>query len=479
MSRFTASPGHTATPRRRAVVLGASMAGLSAAAVLASRFDEVVIVERDELPDEPGDRRGVPQGRHAHGLLPAGLERLEGWFPGLTEELVAGGARYLDVGADVLWHQGGGFRHRFQSGVKGPVCSRALLEHHVRQRVLALPNVSLRQGAAAAGVTTTPDASTVTGVTLDDGTTLPADLVVDATGRAARSLRWLTALGYEEPPTSVVTVDVGYASRILRRDTRQDTDWGFLLVLSEPPSGRWGAALPLEGDRWIVTLTGCHGDHPPTDDAGFLAFARSLPTPEVAELLETATPLTPVRTHRTHSSQRRHVERLRRVPGGLVMLGDAVCSFNPTYGQGMSTAALQAEALGQALDATPTLDQRFVRRFYRRAAKAVTPAWQLTTGADFALPQTSGSRPPGTDLLNRYMAHVFRASQVSDEVCLRVIEVTALLKPPQALLTPRMVATVVRAARRAPTTTTATTPTTTPTLAPTPTPAEPVVDEAA
>jgi 2-polyprenyl-6-methoxyphenol hydroxylase-like FAD-dependent oxidoreductase len=205
----------------RAVVLGARMAGLSAAAVLAPRFGDVVILERDLLPDEPGDRKGVPQGRHVHALLPAGLQRLEGWFPGLTDELVAAGARLVDFGSDGLWHQGGGFRARFTAGLKGPVASRALLEHHLRRRVLGLPNVSLVRGGAT-GLATTPDAGTVTGVTLEDGTVVEADLVVDATGRAARSVRWLSDLGYQEAPAEDVMVDVGYASRILHRDPAQD-----------------------------------------------------------------------------------------------------------------------------------------------------------------------------------------------------------------------------------------------------------------
>ena len=433
------------TARRTAVVIGGSMAGLSAAAVLATRFASVVVVERDVLPDGPVDRRGVPQGRHAHGLLPAGLERLEGWFPGLTQELVDAGAHPVDIGLDALWYQGGGHRPRFATGMSGPVASRALLEHHVRRRALALPNVTLRSGAAVTGLTT-DDRSTVTGVQLDDGTTLSADLVVDASGRTAASLRWLRELGFDAPPTSHITIDVAYASRVVR--TRTVPDWKLALVIAGPPTGRQGVVFPLEGDRWLVTLAGMHGERPPTDHAGFLAFARSLPSPEIADFLETAAPAGPVVTHRMHSNQRRHVERLRRVPGGLVLLGDAVCSFNPTYGQGMSTATLQAEALGRALDRVPTLDARFVRAYYRRAARAITPAWQITTGADFALPRTVGPKAPGTDLLNRYMPRVFRASQVDQAVALRVIEVTSLMRPPQSLLGPRMLAAVFRASRR-------------------------------
>jgi 2-polyprenyl-6-methoxyphenol hydroxylase-like FAD-dependent oxidoreductase len=434
--------------RNTAVVIGASMAGLSAAAVLSSRFASVVVVERDVLPDDPDNRKGVPQGRHAHGLLPAGLSRLVDWFPGITEELLAAGATYADIGGDVVWFQGDGYRARFATGMAGPLASRPLLEHVVRRRTLALPNVSLRTGAGATGLITTDDRATVTGVSLQDGTSLAADLVVDASGRVGHSLRWLRELGYQPPPTTEIDIDVAYASRRVRL-TGAAPDWKFAISLGGPPSGRWGVAFPLESGDWIVTLTGLHGDRPPTDDPGFLAFARSLPSPEVAGVLESAVPTSPIVTHRLRSNQRRHVERMRDVPGGLVMLGDAVCSFNPTYGQGMSTATLQAEALSQALDRTTTTDARFVRAFYKRAAKAITPAWQLTTGADFALPGTIGHKPPGTDLMNRYMRHVLRASQVSENVAMRVIEVTTLLRPPPALLTPAMLVAVFRGSRRA------------------------------
>ncbi|HET7721783.1 MAG TPA: hypothetical protein VFK43_17575 [Acidimicrobiales bacterium] len=437
------------SPRSTAVVIGGSMAGLSAAAVLARRFDSVVIVERDVVPDHPADRKGVPQGRHAHGLLPPGMIRLEGWFPGLIEELVAAGAPLLDIGNDALWFQGG-YRRRFPTGIRGPLASRALLEFHVRRRTLALPNVTLRAGAGVVGLLTDGEGTQVTGVHLADGTDLPADLVVDASGRQGRSLRWLEELGYDAPPTTEIAIDVAYASRIFRRDPAHQPGFEFAVVLAGPPTGRQAVAFPLEGGRWIVTLAGLHGERPPSDDAGFLAFARSLPSPEIAELVESSAPLGPIVTHRLHSNQRRHVERLRRVPGGLVLLGDAVCSFNPTYGQGMTTATLQAEALGQALDRVPTLDARMVKAFYKRAARAITPAWQVTTGADFALPATQGKKAPGTDLLNRYMPHVFKAAQVDEAVCLRVIEVTTLLRPPPALLTPAMLLRVFRASRRVP-----------------------------
>ncbi len=439
----------TTDGRERAVVIGASMAGLSAAAVLAARFDEVVVVDRDPLPDTATDRRGVPQGRHAHGLLPAGLARIEAWFPGFNDALLADGARQVDFGSDILWFHADGPRVRSETGVTAPVCSRALLEHHLRRRVVAVPNVKLLAGVGVTGIVASPDATTVTGITLEDGGTVAADLVVDASGRAGRSVRWLAGLGYEEPPMSVVTIDVGYATRVYRTRLGHVVDPEVALVFAPPPGARQGVIFPLEGNRWMVTLAGFHGDHPRRDPAGFLAFARSLPLPIVADLIEASEPVSDIVLHRLPSNQRRHVERLRRVPGGLVMLGDAVCSFNPVYGQGMTSATLQAEALGKVLDEVGTLDRRFVRAFYRRAAKAVTPIWQMSTGADFALPATRGTKAPGTDLVNRYMAKVLRASQVSEEVCLRLVEVTTLLRPQLDLMTPAMVVKVHRAARRA------------------------------
>ena len=297
------------SPRSTAVVIGGSMAGLSAAAALAPRFESVVIVERDVVPDHPADRKGVPQGRHAHGLLPPGMIRLEGWFPGLIDELAAAGAPIVDVGRDALWHQDG-YRRRFVSGIRGPLSSRALLEFHVRRRTLALPNVILRAGAGVVGLLTDDEGTQVNGVHLADGTALPADLVVDASGRQGRSLRWLEELGYDAPPTTEIAIDVAYASRIFRRDghtgppsrggRNHQPGFGFAVVLAGPPTGRQAVAFPLEGQRWIVTLAGLHGERPPTDDAGFLAFARSLPSPEIAELVESSAPLGPIVTHRLH-----------------------------------------------------------------------------------------------------------------------------------------------------------------------------------
>jgi flavin-dependent dehydrogenase len=430
----------------RAVVMGASIAGLCAARVLAERFDSVCLVERDPLPPAPAPRRGTPQVRHAHALLVGGAQRFEAWFPGLAGELRADGALPIDRSRELHWYQAGGLRRAPRPGAsdEGTLCSRPLLEHHLRRRVLERSGVALRE-AAVEDLLFAADGRSVTGVRLEGGEAIPADLVVDATGRAACSLRWLEARGFEAPARSEVRIDMGYATRILRAHPRADPGWRIGVVVGDPPALRMAVAFALEGPRWMVTLAGFHGDHAPTDDAGWLAFARSLPDPAIAELIAACEPLGEVVTHRMRASQRRHVEALDEVAGGIVLLGDAVASFNPVYGQGMTSAALQAEALARALDRAGELGPRFVRHYHRLAARAVETPWRMSVGADFSLPRTTGPRPRGSAWVGRYMQRVIRAAQRDAVVSRRLLDVGQLVRPPSSLLAPGVVLRVARA----------------------------------
>ncbi|WP_394836496.1 hypothetical protein LVJ94_06270 [Pendulispora rubella] len=429
-------------PRGSAIVIGASMAGLCAARALANHFQNVTVFERDALPNSPTDRRGVPQGRHFHGLLIAGQRRLETWFPGFTKDLIAGGAVPISLTRDGHFYMNGGTRVRFDSDLKMPACSRSLLEHHVRERVRDLRRVTFRAETTIADLTSTDDGRRITGVRLGNGVTYRADLVVDASGRGARSLRWLAPLGYEPPPTDNVTIDVGYATRVIRPPEGEMRDWRFAMVSADPPT-RLCALYPMERGRWVVTLAGYHGDHPPTDDAGYLAFAKSLPSPVVADLLTRSEPLGPVVGYRFLSSQLRHFERAARLPHGLIVLGDGICSLNPVYGQGMTSAALQSEALDATLERTPGLDAQLARAFYRRAAKSVVPLWQMATGGDLTLPGTAGPTPflvaAARRMANWYMQRLMRAGSVSATVSQRMLEVLHLVSPPSALLSPGMI----------------------------------------
>jgi 2-polyprenyl-6-methoxyphenol hydroxylase-like FAD-dependent oxidoreductase len=435
---------------RSAVVIGASMGGLCAARVLSERFAEVTVIDRDTLPDGPEPRGQVPQGRHPHLLLVSGARILEGWFPGLVAELEAGGALNLDIVASAYWYQAGGVWRRPRSTLVGPAMSRPFLEWTTRRRVAALPNVTIRGGEPAEGLVAGPGGDRVTGLRLADGTTLSCDLVVDATGRQARTLGWVSELGYDPPEVSVVEVDTCYASRLYRRAELPGRDWAMAGVIGDTESKRLAMALPIEGDRWIISLGGLNGERPPLDEADRQAFARSLGSPVIAELMEASEPLGEPVVHRFPANQRRHVERLRRFPTGWVLLGDAVCCFDPIYGQGMTSAAQQAEALGRCLDRTGAIDRRFARRYFRAAGRAVGVPWSIAVGGDFAYPGTTGDKPPGTDLVNRYMDRAFVAAQHDDTVALRMNEVIAMVRPSPSLLTPAFVLRVLRKSRRGP-----------------------------
>jgi 2-polyprenyl-6-methoxyphenol hydroxylase-like FAD-dependent oxidoreductase len=255
-----------------------------------------------------------------------------------------------------------------------------------------------------------------------------------------------------------VRVDVGYATRTFRRDPADPRGRTWTLFTPEGPrETRFGGLFPIEGDRWIVSMGGWAGDHCPTDDAGFLAYARSLPAPEIAEIVARAEPLSPIVAYKFSSSLRRHYERLREFPEGYLVLGDAICSFNPTYGQGMTSAAMQAQALDALLTGSLDAAQRLRRgrldgiapRFFARAAKVVDTPWQLAVGEDFRFPQTSGPKPAGVDLLNRYVAMVHRATHSDAEVTRAFLLVMSLLAPPASLMAPRILLRVLRAATRA------------------------------
>jgi 2-polyprenyl-6-methoxyphenol hydroxylase-like FAD-dependent oxidoreductase len=430
-----------------AVVIGASMAGLATARVLSEHVDHVTILERDHLPQDAETRRGVPQGRHAHVLLGVGQQLLDGWFQGLAGELVDRGA--VPFGTDdIVWHQAGHYRVRSDLGFPAMSMSRPLLEGTVRDRLLRqCSNVTLRDGISV----TRPlvEDGRVVGVLIDRAEHR-ADLVVDCSGRNTRSLDQLAEAGYRQPEVSAICIDMAYGTRVVRRRP-DDLDGKVAVVIDDPERGhRMGVMVPVEGDRWIVTVGSFHGDLVPTEPAGFENFARGLPAPEIARVLARTEALTPVLTHRMRTSQRRHMERLERTPAGFLLLGDGICSFNPIYGQGMSSAALQARALGEVIERHGLRSPKLAHAFYQRAAKVVDVPWKIAAGGDFADPRTTGPKPAGTDLINRYLDKVFRACHTSVAVARQTMRVQNLLARPESLMTPSMVLRVLLAARRSP-----------------------------
>ncbi|HET9292411.1 MAG TPA: FAD-binding monooxygenase, partial [Actinomycetes bacterium] len=311
----------------RAVVLGASMAGLLAARVLADAYGQVTVIDRDELPEAGAHRRGVPQGRHLHGLLARGQQALEELLPGLTAELIAQGAPAGDMLADTRLYLSGHRLRQARTGLVVLCASRPVLEGHVRARVRAIPNLRFLDRCDILGLAATPDGRRVTGARVlrrADGSAaqlLGADLVVDATGRGARTPMWLEALGYPRPRQEQVRIGLGYASRTYRLPA--DALAGDLAVLQAATPGhpRTGGLQRLEGDRWMLTLGGILGDHPPTDPDGFLEFARSLQFPDIYETVRDAEPLDDPVSFRFPASVRHRYERLGRFPDGLLVVG--------------------------------------------------------------------------------------------------------------------------------------------------------------
>jgi len=443
----------TAQRSGHAVVIGASMAGLLSARVLSAYFERVTLLERDDVRDEPTPRKGQPHARHLHSLLAQGLEVFERFFPTLRDDLCAGGAMLGDMGADMRWHAYGGYRRQFDSGMTGVLMTRAFLEQCVRRRVLELPNVSVRGGTAVEEPVTTADRRRVTGLRLkvSDGAAaevVDADFVVDAAGRGSAAPKWAEALGYSRPEESAVTVNMGYSTRIFKRRPGQLEGAKLVLISPRfPDIKRSGYVFPVEGDRWVCTLGGWAGEYPPADDAGFLEFARGLAAPDVYELLGRLEPITDIIQHRLPSNLRRHYERLRAWPERYLVLGDGISSFNPVYAQGMTSAAMQADVLDALLARGNGLDGLW-RQYFPRAAKVVDMAWRLAVGEDFRCPATSGPKPAGTTLVNRYVARLHRATHVDPAVYRAFLDVMNLKRPATALLAPRIVLRVMRAGSR-------------------------------
>lgn len=420
------------------------MAGLLAARALSDHYRLVTIVERDALTGGAQPRRGVPQGLHSHGLLASGLYALEALFPGFAQGAAARGGVFRDIGSSSDWHIGGVKSLRVHVGASGLLLSRPALEAFVRERVLACGRVAMLTGHVARGLL--GSSRRVTGVSVtsrdaQDARALSADLVVDATGRGSQLPRWLKALGAPAPREQRVRADVLYTSCYVRR---KPSDLGGdlgLIVTPTPPLRRGAAVLALEGDRFIVTLSGYLGEPGPNDYAGMLEYARSLPAPALYQLLRDAEPLSaPVQMRDPQSCWRRY-DRLSRFPEGLLVCGDALCSFNPAYAQGMTVAALEARALLACLRAGA---KRLAPRFFRAATALLAAPWSISVVADFAFEGVTGQRAFATNCLNAYLARLHRAASRDPEIALARLRVTHLLTAPSSLLRPRIVARVLR-----------------------------------
>ena len=444
------SPVHGA----HAVVLGASISGLLAARVLSDHFDQVTVVERDLLPATAEPRRGVPQGRHVHVLLPRGASALEELFEGFLDELAADGAAsprnlsqyYLDFGGYLL-------NQDDMDGDPAYLQSRPFLERHVSDRVQALPNVTVLDGHDVAGLRWDSEGRRVVGVSAvprhrpEAGREIPADLVVAATGRSGRVGSWLSEREYEPPAEDELRIDLVYASRWMRLDRSLTEGWDVVVVSPNPDRPIGVTALAQENDMWVVSLEGFSGHHPSTDPKAWLETATSLAPPGFAAAIREGEAITDISAHRIPSNLWRRYDKLGRFPEGLLVTGDAICSFNPIYGQGMMVAALEALALRDTLR---TGEDNLANRYFKQASKPVRLAWQTAVGADLSMPAevVAGPRPLPLRAVNAYMELYQEAAQHDPVLAMQFLKVTGFEEPARALFSPSAVRRIVGQRRR-------------------------------
>jgi 2-polyprenyl-6-methoxyphenol hydroxylase-like FAD-dependent oxidoreductase len=439
-----------------AVVAGGSMAGLLVASVLAKHFTQVTVVERDLLPVEAGaHRRGVQQSKHVHALLAAGLQAMEKLMPGLTASLTAEGGVTIN-GDEVPLILDGHRAQPTQIGVPLLLAGRSLIESRVRDWVRGISNVSLQEGQEVGGVILNDANDRITGVRVapaDDPsgqTVLEADLVVDATGRGARSAAWFRDAGLALPEEDETTIRIVYATRRFRRRGGELGGDKGILITPTVDNLRGGVMHAQENGTWLVTLFGYLGEESPLELGGFKEFAGALATQDIYDALATAEPVDEAALIRYPASRRRHYETLEGLPEGYLTVGDSLCSFNPIYGQGITVAALESEILDVVLrerDGRPLVEgSGLARDFYGHVTPLLDLAWATSVGSDLRYPEVEGDRTPEVTQANAFMSQVYLAASRDVEVSRSLTRVINLLDGPDVLGDPSFVERVQRAA---------------------------------
>src|SRR5262245_37308667 len=439
---------------KHAIVIGAGIAGLTAAQALSAHFETVTIFDRDELPVRPLPRQGTPQARHVHALLAGGQKALCALFPGFENEIECAGAVRTRAGLDVMVERPGydPFPQR-DLGFDSLCLSRPLLEFTIRRTIEQQARMSVRSRTRVVELLASPVSFSVIGVRCETAErrieTLKADLVVDASGRAALTLALLEAIG-QKPEETLIGIDQGYATAIFEIPGDAPSTWKGVLHLATPPDSSRGALiLPIEHGRWIVGLGGNHGDAPPGDIDGYMAFAKTFRTRTVYEAVRNAKRIGDVARYKLPASVRRHFERLDRFPHGLLVIGDALCRFNPVFGQGMSVAAQQACLLARLIDSRSGLSDPLIGlapAFFAETQSLLEAPWS-TAVSDFVFPDTRGDRPADFEARLQYGRALIRLAAQDASVHKVLAEVNSLIRPQSALRDPQLASRVTEIAQ--------------------------------
>lgn len=415
------------------------MAGLMAAAALSDAFREVVIIEKDELPLRPELRKGVPQGAHVHTFLGYAVEAMHELLPDIMEDLYAAGAVKIRRNHDIWFHDAAGPTPIRDVGIVTPSVTRPLLEHVTRQRVLALTNVRMRD-ATRLKTFETDGEKHVTGVLVEangESERVAANLVVECSGRATRLPRWLQAQGFGEVPAQRLKISMGYTSGFFRPPPDLAGDRWACLMLAIPPGLRAAYLTPVDGGLWLATMYGRGGDMAPRDAEGFVEWTRGLAHPIIYEKLARAEPVSSFRTYKIPIGIWNRYDQMTGFPGGLLPMGEALTSFNPMYGQGISLSAGQALALRSALADGP--DGELAARYFAGCRELNRTGWSVMETLDLAYASTIGERPADIEDRWRMSAAIRRLSEQDSEVHALRVRVTHLLDPPSVLARPDIV----------------------------------------
>lgn len=433
---------------RQAIVIGAGMAGMPAARVLADYFDHVIVVENDTLPVAASPRPGTPQSKHLHVLLAGGQRALSSLFPGFEQSLVEAGAQRLIVAVHAQFEfPGFGAFPRRDLGFPAYSMTRPLLESVVRKHFAAIANITTHQCCRAQRLITSEDGCRITGVSClhSDGAVeeIRADLVIDASSNGQLTLNLLAVLELPAPEETSVRVEIGYSSAEFEIPQNPAVDWQVAVTFPDPPTNRRAAfVIPIEGKRWMVGLQGSHDIKPPDDEVGFMAFAQQLRTPTIYDAIKGAKLCTPISRYGFKASRWRHFETLERFPSGLIPFGDTICRFNPVYGQGMSVAAKEACLLRDLLQATAEGAKEFESlpsEFLTQAEQIIDAPWALAVVPDFIDPLTEGERPPDLENALKFGAALRKLAYDDAEIHKLMFEVQHMIKPRTVLHEPEIV----------------------------------------